>query len=80
MRERLAHCGFSDEVVHPPLPENFQHILDAAMCHHGTAPLERLLDDGSYLVTAGILDEAEVRGACRAFTATGDRVYEVYRR
>jgi hypothetical protein len=49
------------------------------MRHHGTALLERLLDDGSHLVAAGLLDEAEVRSACRAFTATGDRIYEVYR-
>lgn len=77
--ERLARCGFSGEVVHLPLPENFQHILDAAMRHHVTAQLERLLDRGSHLVAAGLLDEAEVRSACRAFTATGDRIYEVYR-
>lgn len=78
-RDRLTRLGFSQEVVHPPLPENFQHILDLAMRRHGVTLLESLLDDGSRLVADGYLDEAELRRACRCFAATGQRTYEVYR-
>ncbi|MEU8308918.1 hypothetical protein AB0C84_35690 [Actinomadura sp. NPDC048955] len=67
------------EVVHPPLPENFQHILDLAMRRHGVTLLESLLDDGSRLVADGYLDEAELRRACMCFAATGQRTFEVYR-
>jgi asparagine synthase (glutamine-hydrolysing) len=78
-RDRLTRLGFPQEVVHPPLPENFQHILDLAMRRHGVTLLESLLDDGSRLVADGYLDEAELRRACRCFAATGRRTYEVYR-
>ncbi|WP_301173695.1 hypothetical protein [Actinomadura geliboluensis] len=78
-RDRLTRLGFPREVVHPPLPENFQHILDLAMRRHGVTLLESLLDNGSRLVADGYLDEAELRRACRCFAATGQRTYEVYR-
>ncbi|TDD80169.1 asparagine synthase-related protein [Actinomadura rubrisoli] len=79
LRGRLTRRGFSHEVAHPPLPENFQHILDLAMRRHGVRLLESLLDGGSRLVADGYLDEAELRRACHCFATTGQRTYEVYR-
>ncbi|WP_067466124.1 hypothetical protein [Actinomadura macra] len=79
LRDRLTRRGFSREVTHPPLQENFQHILDLAMRRHGVALLESLLDDRSWLVAEGYLDEGELRRACRCFAATGQRTYEIYR-
>ncbi len=78
-RDRLTRLGFPREVVRPPLPENFQHILDLSMRRHGVTLLESLLDEGARLVEDGYLDEAELRRACKCFAATGQRTYEVYR-
>ncbi|RCV48063.1 hypothetical protein [Marinitenerispora sediminis] len=79
LRERLRHRGFSTDVVHPELPENFQHILDLAMRRHGAALLEHLVDEGARLVADGYLDETELRRAARTFAVTGRRTFDVYR-
>ncbi|WP_017555919.1 asparagine synthetase B family protein [Nocardiopsis baichengensis] len=80
LRSRLRAAGFSRDVAHPELAENFQHILNMAMVRHGVDRLNALLDEGAVLVEEGFLDEAELRRAARRFTETGDhRLYEVYR-
>lgn len=77
--DRVARCGFSQDVSHPDLPENFQHILDAAMRRHGVDLLLEVLDRGSLLVEDGYLDADELVHAATEFKATGARTFDVYR-
>jgi hypothetical protein len=79
LRERLSRAGFSRDVTHPHMPENFQATLDSAMRRHGAALLENVVDQGALLVQEGYLDEAELRRAADTFIRTGDRLYDVYR-
>lgn len=79
LRERLARCGFSQDVSYPQLPENFQDILDTAMRRHGADHLLEVLDRGALLVDDGYLDKGELTRAASEFKATGARTFDVYR-
>jgi len=61
--ERLARLGFSDEVVHPPLRENFHAVLQQALARFGTASIREILASGSPLLEGGYIDAAELRAA-----------------
>ncbi|KOX13869.1 hypothetical protein [Nocardiopsis sp. NRRL B-16309] len=79
LRDRLTRCGFSREVSHPVMPENFQDILDTAMRRHGTDHLLDTLDRGSLLVDDGYLDADELAHAATEFKTSGERTFDVYR-
>lgn len=67
-RERLRRLGFSDDVINPPLRENFRHVMEYGLAEFGMPLLMKLLED-SILVDHGYVDADELR-------ATHDRIVE----
>ncbi|MEV0260760.1 asparagine synthase [Streptomyces sp. NPDC050617] len=64
-RRRLAHLGFSDDVVHPRQPENFTHVMHKALREHIPAHADRILRDGSPLIDAELIDPDTFAAAVR---------------
>ncbi|WP_030459046.1 asparagine synthase-related protein [Kitasatospora sp. NRRL B-11411] len=67
LRESIDRTGLPRQVAHPPVTENFQHIITAAMRIHGVPRIRRILTDGSPLFEAGLLD-------ADALSSTADRL------
>ncbi len=67
LHRRLAACGLSEEVVNPPLRENFGHLMNTAVHRHATGLLRgwgkelHLIEQG--FVDAAVLTEAVERAA-----------------
>lgn len=69
-RERLRRLGFSDEVINPPLRENFRHVMEYGLAEFGMPLLVKLLDD-SILVDHGYVDADGLRAAHDRITGGG---------
>jgi asparagine synthase (glutamine-hydrolysing) len=67
LRERLGRTGMPAEIARPPIPENFGNVMHTAMRQHGGRRVRLLLNDGSPLIDAKILDPA-------ALAAVADRL------
>lgn len=78
MRLRLDRFGYSREVVHPPLRENFAATCEAAMLQDGLPLLSQWLPE-SILTREGLLDAAELSTECAKVAATGLGAEELYR-
>lgn len=78
MRLRLEQAGYSREVVHPPLRENFAATCEAAMLQDGLPLLSRWLP-GSILTLQGLLDPAVLSAECATVATTGHGAGELYR-
>ncbi|MEV1067549.1 asparagine synthase-related protein [Streptomyces sp. NPDC050263] len=78
MRLRLEQAGYSREVVHPPLRENFATTCEAAMLQDGLPLLSQWLP-GSILTLQGLLDLPRLSRACATVAATGHGAGELYR-
>ncbi|WP_030561538.1 asparagine synthase-related protein [Streptomyces aureocirculatus] len=78
LRELLRQAGYPQDVVRPPVPENFREICDSAMHRHGVPLLERLLPD-LLLAEAGLIAPESLAEACAAVAATGLDGRELYR-
>ncbi|MEV2256450.1 asparagine synthase [Streptomyces sp. NPDC050147] len=81
-RHRLTALGFSKLVVEPPLPENFTGVMNAAIGTTLPAQVRRLLDRGSPLVDAKLVDaDALTQALARIergdIRATDDRLADV---
>jgi asparagine synthase (glutamine-hydrolysing) len=61
-RERLRRLGFSEDVINPPLRENFRHVMERGLAEFGMPLLMKLLPD-SVLVDHGYVDADELRAA-----------------
>lgn len=78
MRLRLQQAGYSREVVHPPLRENFAATCEAAMLQHGL-PLLALWLPSSLLARQGLVDAAVLSAECTVVAATGRGASDLYR-
>ncbi|MFI1734789.1 asparagine synthase-related protein [Streptomyces acidicola] len=78
MRLRLEQAGYSREVVHPPLRENFAATCEAAMLQDGLPLLSPWLP-GSILTLQGLLDPVELSTECATVATTGHGASELYR-
>ncbi|AQA11933.1 asparagine synthase-related protein [Streptomyces malaysiensis] len=78
MRLRLEQAGYSREVVHPPLRENFAVTCEAAMLQDGLPLLCQWLP-GSILTLQGLLDPVELSTECATVATTGQGASELYR-
>lgn len=78
MRLRLEQAGYSREVVHPPLRENFAATCEAAMLQNGLPLLSQWLPT-SILTRQGLLDPAELSSECATVATTGRGASELYR-
>jgi len=78
MRLRLEQAGYSREVVHPPLRENFAATCEAAMLQDGLPLLCQWLP-GSILTLQGLLDPVGLRTECATVATTGHGASELYR-
>lgn len=81
-RHRLTALGFSERVVEPPLPENFTDAMDTAIRTTLPAQVRRLLDEGSPLIDAKLVDadtlaRALTRIESGDIRATDDRLADV---
>lgn len=57
LTERLAACGLPEQVVHPPLRENFGPLMNTAV-HEHALPLLRNWGEDLHLAEQGFLDAA----------------------
>ncbi|MFG2653399.1 asparagine synthase, partial [Streptomyces sp. NPDC048436] len=55
-RRRLTALGLSELVVEPPLPENFTDVMNTGIRTTLPAQVRRLLDQGSPLIDAKLVD------------------------
>jgi len=78
MRLRLERAGYSREVVHPPLRENFAATCEAAMLRDGLPLLSQWLP-GSVLALQGLLDPVRLSTERATVAATGRGAAELYR-
>lgn len=76
-RERLRRLGFSDEVVNPPLRENFTHVMEYALAEFGMPLLEKRLRD-SILVDLGYVDADELRAVHDRVAGGGEMDFSVF--
>lgn len=76
-RERLRRLGFSDEVVDPPLRENFTHVMEHALAEFGMPLLEKQLDH-SMLVDLGYVDADELRAVHNRNAGGGEMDFSVF--
>ncbi|MEU6678675.1 asparagine synthase [Streptomyces sp. NPDC046925] len=81
-RRRLAALGLSELVVEPPLPENFTDVMNTAIRTTLPAQVWRLLDQGSPLIDAKLVDadtltQALTRIESGDIRATDDRLADV---
>ncbi|MFG2908696.1 asparagine synthase-related protein [Kitasatospora sp. NPDC048286] len=56
LRELIDRHGMAPEIARPPIPENFGNIMALAMSRHGAGRVRQLLDEGSPLLEARLLD------------------------
>ncbi|MFF2117189.1 asparagine synthase-related protein [Kitasatospora sp. NPDC058184] len=61
LRTRIDRRGMAPEIARPPIPENFGTIMALAMSQHGAGRVRRLLDEGSPLLDARLLDPQALR-------------------
>ncbi|MEV0444809.1 asparagine synthase-related protein [Streptomyces spectabilis] len=78
MRRLLERAGYSAEVAHPPVPENFTTICENAMRHHGRPLLESWLPD-LRLAKSGLIDAHQLTTQCASVATTGRGASELYR-
>lgn len=78
MRSRLEQAGYSREVIHPPLRENFAATCEAAMLKDGLPLLSQWLPE-SILTRQGLLDPVELVAERTTVAATGRGAAELYR-
>ncbi|MEU2559762.1 asparagine synthase-related protein [Streptomyces longispororuber] len=78
MRRVLEQAGYSHEVAHPPLPENFTSTCEDAMTHHGRPLLERWLPD-LFLAELDLINPDQLAAQCADVAATGHGASELYR-
>ncbi|MFI6093470.1 asparagine synthase [Streptomyces sp. NPDC051218] len=81
-RHRLTALGFSELVVEPPLSENFTDVMNTAIRTTLPAQVRRLLDEGSPLIDAKLVDadalnQALTRIESGNIRATDDRLADV---
>ncbi|GAA2832793.1 asparagine synthase-related protein [Kitasatospora sp. CM 4170] len=75
LRVLVDRTGMPGQVARPPIVENFHHVIDTAMRHHGAPRIRRILNEGSPLIEAGLLDPdglARVAGRLEAGSPAGD--------
>jgi asparagine synthase (glutamine-hydrolysing) len=78
MRAWLESEGYSQEVVYPPLREDFAGICETAMLRYGFPLFRDRLPD-SFLVGRGLLDAQTMRNMCNEIAVSRRRVSEIYR-
>ncbi|MCE7080431.1 asparagine synthase-related protein [Streptomyces sp. ST2-7A] len=78
MRALLEVEGFSRDVIHPRLRENFSGICEKAMFRHGLPLLRKWLPE-SVLVDFGIIDPRRLRKLCDEVATSGRHARELYR-
>lgn len=61
-RARLARLAFSEDVVHPVLPENFSGVMQHGLRRHGLSLLAGIVGN-SMLVDLGYIDGTALRAA-----------------
>lgn len=76
-RERLRRLGFSEDVVNPPLRENFTHVMEQALAEFGMPLLEKQLDH-SILVDLGYVDADELRAVHGRIVGGGEMDFSVF--
>ncbi|GAA3465273.1 asparagine synthase-related protein [Saccharothrix longispora] len=59
-RERLRHLGFSEDVVHPRLRENFVHVMERGLVDYGVPLVDEYLTE-SPLVDLGFVNPDRLR-------------------
>ncbi|MFD0274509.1 asparagine synthase-related protein [Kitasatospora sp. NPDC127111] len=75
MRELIDRTGMPGRVARPPIVENFHHIIVTAMRQHGVPRIRQILNEGSPLIEARLLDPdglAQVAKRLEAGSPTGD--------
>jgi asparagine synthase (glutamine-hydrolysing) len=76
-RERLRKLGFSDDVVNPPLRENFTHVMAHALAEFGVPLLRKHLHD-SVLVDLGYVDADELRAVHDRVAGGGEMDFSIF--
>ncbi|WP_344943303.1 hypothetical protein [Actinomadura miaoliensis] len=62
-RRHLATFGLSHDACNPLVRESFAELVEESMTVHGLPLLQRLLDEGSPLIEAGLVDPDGLAGA-----------------
>jgi asparagine synthase (glutamine-hydrolysing) len=76
-RERLRRLGFSDEVVNPPLRENFTHVMAHGLSEFGMPVLRKHLDQ-SVMVDLGYVDADKLRAAFDRIRDSGEMELSIF--